>query len=176
MNKISVLEKEDLELQLQEIEVKRRLNKLEREKIMKKELINTIEETHASSMIIPTVTQLHLHYSKSAIEGIPRIADVCPDGSIKIYGKKDSEIISKKYSIRSLLWIRSNLPKWGNKQRETIGFFRVLAERYSKRFVKISHITIESLCYLVDSGKADEWFDKYELLKSRQVTLEGGVL
>ena len=174
------LEQQDIELQLQEIQLKRKLNQMEREKITENELKKAIE-TPTSGVIITDATltitpQLHLHYSKSARENIPRIADVCPDGSIKIYGKNDAEIFTKKYSMKSLLWIRGNLEKWSPMQRETTGFWKLISEKYSKRFVNISKTTVESLCYFVDSGAADEWFEKYEMMKSKQVTLEGGFL
>ena len=170
------LEQQDIELQLQEIQLKRKLNQMEREKITKNELNKALKE-NPNGIITTDVTMsintLFLHYSKSAMAGIPRIADVCPDGSIKIYGKQDSEMISKKYSMKSLLWIRGNLHKWSDKQKETTGFFKLLAEKYTKRFVKISHITMESLCYLVDSGKADVWFRKYDEFKiGKQSTLK----
>lgn len=180
MTTILELEQQDIELQLQEIQLKRKLNQMEREKItnnkLKKALIESPSKAINIEKPITVAPSLHLHYCKSAVEAIPRIADVCPDGSIKIYGKNNAEILTKKYSMKSLLWIKKNLEKWSNQQRKTTGFFRLLSEKYSKRFVKISKTTMESLCYFVDSGAADKWFNNYEMMKSKQVTLEGGVL
>ena len=176
-DEILELDQKDIELELREIQLKRKLNQIAREKI----LTATSKEEHSSKLVencnlseaMPVSRQLYLHYSKSAMASIPRIADVCPDGSIKIYAKYDTPIITKKYSMNSLIWIRGNLPKWSDKQKETTGFFKLLARKYSTRFVKISHSTMESLCYLVDSGNVDPWFEKYgELKRGKQSTLK----
>ena len=107
-----------------------------------------------------------------------RIADVCPDGSIMIHHGKDSCTVSKKYSMRTLLWIKQKLPSWSSMQREESHFWRKLAAKYSRKFLKgdtISHTTMEKLCYLVDSGEADVWFEKYASMKGmgKQSTLDG---
>ena len=84
--------------------------------------------------------------------------------------------------MKSLTWIKQKLPHWVNSQREETHFWTKLATRYSRKFLPsgetISHTTMEKLCYIVDSGKAEVWFDKYDSLKGkgRQVTLEGGLV
>ena len=79
-------------------------------------------------------------------------------------------------------WIRQKLPSWVNAQREENYFWDKLAGKYSRKFLpkgeSISRTTMEKLCYMVDSGKADEWFEKYDYLKhkGKQSTLDEGLL
>ena len=92
------------------------------------------------------------------------------DLAIMIHHGKDSCTVSKKYSMRTLLWIKQKLPSWRDMQRNESHFWRKLAARYSRKFLKgdsISHTTMEKLCYLVDSGEANVWFEKYDYLKGR---------
>lgn len=167
------LEQEDIQLELREIQLKRRLNEIEREK-MKNRSIDAAPKDDKNL----EVSVLQLHYSEKVDKNIMRIADVGKDGVIFIKGKKDSVICAKKYSIKSLRWIQSNLEKWSSIQRKESNFFAGIAKKYSNRFLdgdSISRTTMEKLCYLVDSGEMDKWFDKFEGLKSKQSTLYGGL-
>ena len=171
------LEQQDIELQLQEISLKRRMVEIEREKLNKK------RDAPVRPYPIETAErQLKLHYSNSTCENPLHIEDVCADGSVLIRHGKDSVTVSKKYSLRTLYWIQQNLKKWSYRQHEEHKFWHKIASVYSRRFLpsgdKISHTTMQKLCYFVDSGKADVWFEKYDALnvKGRQVTLDGGVL
>ena len=80
--------------------------------------------------------------------------------------------------MRTLSWIKQKLPVWVNLQREGSYFWDKIADKYSRKFLpkreSISRTTVEKLCYLVDSGKADVWFEKYAYLKGKgkQVTLD----
>ena len=70
------------------------------------------------------------------------------------------------------------LPVWVNIQRDESHFWRRLAVKYSRKFLgngeSISHTTMEKLCYIVDSGKVDVWFDEYDSLRGlgKQSTLD----
>lgn len=167
------LEQREIELKLEEISLKRRQVEIEREKLNNKQNVS-VEEHRVSEKS----TSMYLHYSNSVQENHMKIADVCPDGSVLIHHGKKSVTISKKYSLRTFYWIKQMLPSWSYKQREESNFWRKLAVKYSKRFLKddtISHVTMEKLCYLVDSGEVDVWFEKYNSLKGkgRQVQLDG---
>ena len=97
-----------------------------------------------------------------------KIVNVTEDGCILIRRGEDS-IISKKYNIRTLKWLKDNLSKWVIQQKTESHFWDKIARKYSHRFLegdKISRTTIEKLCYLVDSGKMDKWFDEYDSLKN----------
>lgn len=167
MNEISKIEQQDIELQIKEIQLQRELNALKKEQLTG--LITVPQEVNMT--IEP---KLCLTYSKVNIENIMRIADVCPDGSLKIYARNNSTIFAKKYTINTLLWIRKNLGKWSVKQKQESNFFKNIAEQYSRRFGEsVSRTTMEKLCYVVDSGKADEFFEKYDNLRSaKQSTLK----
>ena len=166
---IMELEEQDIELQLREIELKRKQLAIKREQLANKPV---------SEPKIVRDRKEYLHYSRYVKENVMRIADVCPDGSILIHHSGDSCTVSKKYSMRTLLWIKQKLPSWSSMQREESHFWRKLAAKYSRKFLKgdtISHTTMEKLCYLVDSGEADVWFEKYASMKGmgKQSTLDG---
>ena len=167
MSTMLELEEKDIELQLQEIQLKRRQLAIEREQLANKK---QVRDAPTDLVEIITDTGLYLHYSNSVKENHMRIADVCPDGSIMIHHGKDSCTVSKKYTMGSLLWIKQKLPSWRDMQRNESHFWRKLAAKYSRKFLKgdtISHTTMEKLCYLVDSGEANVWFEKYDYLKGR---------
>lgn len=170
---IMELEEQDIELQLREIELKRKQLAIKREQLANKPV-------HGSKMVRDR--KEYLHYSRYIKENVMRIADVCPDGSILISHGGNSRTVSKKYSMRTLSWIRQKLPSWVNAQREENYFWDKLAGKYSRKFLpkgeSISRTTMEKLCYMVDSGKADEWFEKYDYLKhkGKQSTLDEGLL
>ena len=179
MNTIVELEQQDIELQIKEVQLKRKLNELKRQQLTGG--IITIPPSGTKITYEPRPPLL-LTYAQGTIKNLMRIADVCPDGSIKIYIKGGSVTYAKKYSMKSLLWIKKQLPKWSLKQKQETGFFKKVSETYSRRFLKgenpISRTTMEKLCYMVDSGKADEWFEKYDYLKhkGKQSTLDEGLL
>ena len=170
---IMELEEQDIELQLREIELKRKQLAIKREQLANK----PVPEPK-----IVRYRKEYLHYSRYVKENVMRIADVCPDGSILIPHSGDSCTVSKKYSMKTLSWIRQKLPVWVNAQRDETHFWDKLAGRYSRKFLSkgesISRTTMEKLCYLVDSGAADVLFEKYDYLKhkGKQSTLEGGLL
>ncbi|WP_296875486.1 hypothetical protein [uncultured Methanobrevibacter sp.] len=179
------LEQQDIELQLRAIQLKRKQLEIEREKLNKKYSKPKAEDNPKSfnNLTIPhKKEELYLHYSNYVKDNHINITDVCPDGSIMIRHGKDSCTISKKYSMRSLSWIKQKLPVWVNLQRETNHFWDKIANKYSRKFLpkgeSISRTTMKKLCYFVDSGNAEVWFEKYDYLKGKgkQVTLEGGVL
>ena len=187
------LEQQDIELQLQEIQLKRRVLAIEREKL-ENEFKSTISEKlngsednepslppriNARCVIEPVdAKSMYLHYSKSAKENIMKILGVTPEGCILVNHSNNSSIISKKYNVRSMKWIKDNLPKWAKLQKTQMYFWVNIAAKYSRKFLEgdsISRTTIEKLCYLVDSGKMDKWFDEYEVLKNhgaQQLQLE----
>lgn len=179
------LEQQDIELQLMEIQLKRKQLELEREKLNKKEekSSKTDEKMVFNNLnySVDRKSALHLHYTKYVKNNPIRIADVCPNGSILISHGRDSCTVSKKYSMKTLSWIKQNLPYWVTLQREGSYFWEKLADKYSKKFLpngeSISRTTMKKLCYLVDSGKADVWFEKYNDLKGKgkQVTLDDRV-
>lgn len=165
------LEEKDIELQLQEIQLKRRQLEIEREQLANKNQICLDVPKEPESNV---GKELHLHYSNSVKENHMRIADVCPDGSIMIRHGKDTVTISKKYSLKTLYWIKQKLPSWIVMQRKESNFWMKLASKYSRRFLNgdtISHTTMEKLCYIVDSGEVDVWFEKYEGFKDEQSRL-----
>lgn len=165
------LEQQDIDLQLQEIQLKRRQLEIERERLNQKEVVG-----FKASLKIKR--NCYLHYSNYVKDNHMKIADVCPDGSILIHHGNNSCTVSKKYSMKSLSWIKQKLPYWVNSQREGTNFWAKLAGKYSRKFLPngetISHTTMEKLCFLVDSGKADVWFEKYDHLKGKgkQSTLD----
>lgn len=178
------LEQQDIELQLQEIQLKRRVLAIEREKL-ENEFNSTLSEINESEdreyplstkplnarcVIDPVdAKSMYLHYSKSAKENIMKILGVTPEGCILVNHSNNSSIISKKYNIRSMKWIKANLPKWAKLQKTQMYFWVNIAAKYSRKFLEgdsISRTTIEKLCYLVDSGKMDKWFDEYNHLKN----------
>lgn len=166
---IMELEEQDIELQLREIELKRKQLAIKREQLANKPV---------SEPKIVRDRKEYLHYSRYVKENVMRIADVCPDGSILIHHSGDSCTVSKKYSMKTLSWIRQKLPVWVNVQRDETHFWDKLAVKYSRKFLpkgeSISRTTMEKLCYLVDSGEADVWFEKYAYLKGmgKQSTLD----
>ena len=201
------LEQRDIELQLQEIQLKRRVLAIEREKLENefesttvtvsvntddldieelKEKLNAPEvnehsfdpRVNCKCTIEPVSRAMYLHYSKSAKENIMKILGVTPEGCILVNHSNNSSIISKKYNIRSMKWIKTHLPKWAKLQKTQMYFWVNIAAKYSRKFLEgdsISRTTIEKLCYLVDSGKMDKWFDEYEVLKNhgaQQLQLE----
>lgn len=170
MSTLLELEQRDIELRLEEISLKRRQVEIEREQLADK-------KAPVDAPIVKPITRaICLHYSDYVQDNHMRIADVCPDGSIMIHHGKDSCTVSKKYSMRTLIWIKQKLPSWSSMQREESHFWRKLAAKYSRKFLKgdtISHTTMEKLCYLVDSGKMDVWFEKYSKSKRDHATLDG---
>ena len=168
------LEQQDIELQLRGIQLKRRALEIEREKLNNEG--NQQVPVRVEQSVVPT---LYLHYSDYVKDNHMSIEDVCRDGSILVRHGKNSCTVSKKYSMRTLLWIRQKLPSWVNAQREENHFWDKLADKYSRKFLSngesISRTTMKKLCFLVDSGKADVWFDKYDSLKGngKQSTLDG---
>lgn len=172
MSTLLELEQRDIELRLEEISLKRRQVEIEREQLADK-------KAPVDAPIVKPITRaICLHYSDYVQDNHMRIADVCPDGSIMIHHGKDSCTVSKKYSMRTLLWIKQKLPTWRDMQRNESHFWRKLAAKYSRKFLKgdtISHTTMEKLCYLLDSGEADVWFEKYASMKGmgKQSTLDG---
>lgn len=187
MTTILELEQQDIELQLEEIQLKRRMVEIEREKLNESR-IQKIEEPKVSlgqaignvgavisnamgavSYAPTPVNHLHLHYSKSAKESVMKIAGVTPEGCILVSHGTNSSNISKKYNVRSMRWIRDNLPKWSKLQKTQSHFWTNIAAKYSRKFFdndSISRTTIEKLCYLVDSGMMDKWFEEYEIMKN----------
>ncbi len=195
MTSILDLEQQDIELQLREIELKRRALAIKREKLEKEHppskgfripahffTEDDFEDNTRPSLnnltlsrgqrekvhVAPEDVQLRLHYSRSAKETLMKIVNVTEDGCILIRRGEDS-IISKKYNIRTLKWLKDNLSKWVIQQKTESHFWDKIARKYSHRFLegdKISRTTIEKLCYLVDSGKMDKWFDEYDSLKN----------
>lgn len=175
MTSIVELEQEDIELQLMEIGLKRKLNEIKRKRLEKN--LNTRKSIMDHAKPIPR-KQTVLYYNQSAVNKAMRIADVNEDGCILIYGKKESKIIAKKYNMRTLYWIKEKLPTFERRQKIERNFWGNLADHYSKKFLdkndSLSKVTMEKLCYLVDSGKADVWFEKwFELKKDKQSTLDG---
>ena len=168
------LKTEDLNLQLQEIKVKRELIRIQREKIENKNL--SIVDTPVPNE--DSTHKLHLHYSDSAMSKVPDIYDICEDGTIFLYGKNRSRVQTHKYTMRSLSWLKRKLPHFSKRQKHESGFWGAIAEQYSKQFTSISRTTIEQLCFFVDSGACDVWFDKWVYLKNKDVqgTLDGGRL
>ena len=166
------LEQRDIELRLEEISLKRRQLEIEREQLTNKRV--SVDEPE-----MVRCSPQHLIYSKHVQENHMKIADICPDGSILISHGGNSRTVSKKYSMRTLSWIRQKLPSWVNAQREENYFWDKLAGKYTRKFLpkgeSISRTTMERLCYLVDSGEADVWFEKYGSLKGmgKQSTLDG---
>ena len=188
MTTILDLEEQDIELQLQEIQLKRRMVEIERKKLkeskthkVKEPKVNlgtaignlgaVISNTMGAMTYSPTpAEQLHLHYSKSAKESVMKIAGVTPEGCILVAHGSNSSNISKKYNVRSMKGIRDNLPKWSKRQKTQSHFWTNIAAKYSRKFFdndSISRTTIEKLCYLVDSGMMDKWFDEYDHLKNQ---------
>lgn len=156
------LEEESLQLQLEEIRIKRELLQIKRNKIEKNIEPVIVEEDE------PIVNQdTLLNYTPSAKHYCMTIADVCQDGSVLIYGKNGTKQIAKKYSMRTLKWLKNKLPVLSRRQKTEINFWGNVASEYSKKFTPISKVTIEKLCYLVDSGKADRYFNKWDILKNR---------
>ena len=193
------LEQQDIELQLQEIQLKRRALAIEREKLENEtsitlnvnndnvdfEKLNELKEEadctdpiSCRCAIEPVSRAMYLHYSKSAKENVMKILGVTPEGCILVNHSNNSSIISKKYNIRSMKWIKHHLPKWAKLQKTQMYFWVNIAAKYSRKFLEgdsISRTTIEKLCYIVDSGKMDKWFDEYEVLKNhgaQQLQLE----
>lgn len=184
MTNVSIfdLEQQDIELQLMEIQLKRRSLAIEREKLeSEKVTLATVREKmpvysepvgHCRCDPVPRIIEdnhLCLHYSKSAKESLMTIADVTSEGCILIKASNDCEVISKKYNMRSLRWLKDNLKHWSKKQKKESHFWDKIARKYSKRFLEgdtISRTTVEKLCYLVDSGMMDYWFDEWAMLKS----------
>ena len=176
MSALLDLEQRDIELRLEEISLKRRQLEIEREQLVN---VNQrpagvgIDQVSSADDV-----ELYLHYSNYAMETHMRIAGVGPDGSIMIYRGENARVVSKKYSMKSLYWIKQMLPVWVNIQRDESHFWRRLAVKYSRRFLcngeSISHTTMEKLCYIVDSGKVDVWFDEYDSLRGwgKQSTLD----
>ncbi|WP_458454154.1 hypothetical protein [Methanobrevibacter sp.] len=170
------LEQKDIELQLMEIQLKRKQLELEREKLNQED---SRKEDSPEDRRTAHKRGLYLHYSNYVKDNYVKIADVCPDGSILISHGRDACTISKKYSMKTLAWIKQKLPYWVNTQREGSYFWDKIADKYSRKFLpkgeSISRTTMEKLCYLVDSGEAEAWFDKYDSLKGRgkQSTLDG---
>lgn len=187
------LEQQDIELQLQEIQLKRRMVEIEREKLEKSKSpanegdgLNFTQNFgnalgHISDVLnsnlgykskpVPGILDenLHLHYSNSAKETVMTIVDVTHEGCILVQNGSNASMISRKYNIRSLKWLRNNLSNWSKKQKTESHFWTNIAAKYSRKFLEgdsISRTTIEKLCYLVDSGKMDVWFDKYDVLRS----------
>lgn len=175
------LKERDIELQLQEIQLKRKQLEIERERLSKKEETpKEVKKPNYNYLAFPPKKNgLYLHYSNYVKNNYMKIADVCPDGSIMIQHGKGSCTISKKYSMKTLSWIKQKLPAWVNLQREGSYFWDKLVDKYTRKFLpkgeSISRTTMEKLCYLVDSGKMDVWFEKYDYLKGkgRQVQLDG---
>lgn len=170
--------KRELELRLEEIQVKRELNELELN-----ELEACIHETQEVSVsnnndrIDVPHAPLFLTYSQSSVSNVMRIANVYRDGSLSIFGKHNSKICPKKYNVKTLKWLKKKLPELARQQKTTHNFYDKLAERYSKKFLdhdSICRTTMEKLCYLVDSGLMDHWFVKYDDLKDPQTTFNGG--
>lgn len=176
------LEQRDIELQLQEIQLKRRMVEIEREKLEEDEMKSDVEDDSPRGMeavkvalenvdnVVPRIldANLHLHYSKSTKETLMTIKGVTSEGCILVKGKNNSEMISKKYNIRSLKWIQGNLARWSKQQKLHPHFWTNIAARYSRKFLEgdsISRTTIEKLCYLVDSGIMNPWFEEYDHLK-----------
>lgn len=171
------LEQRDIELRLEEISLKRRQIEIEREQLKKEEAPTS--KAAIKPYDIAYEGKLKLHYSNSTVENPLHIEDVCSDGSVMVRHGKDSVTISKKYSLRTMSWIKHNLRKWAVNQEEH-KFWHKIADVYSRRFLsgddKISHTTMQKLCYFVDSGKADVWFEKFDSLKKHdasQAALDG---
>lgn len=168
------LEQQDIELQLREIELKRRSIEIEREKLEQEEKDNVskvfMKPQHVNAHCVSYPERdLYLHYSKSTRENLMTIVNINSKGAVMIKGCNDSEILAKKYNMRSLSWIKSNLSKWSTKQKMESHFWESIARKYSKCFLEddsISRTTIEKLCYLIDSGKMNYWFNKWEAIKA----------
>lgn len=159
---IDAFEEEYIELELKEIGLRKRLLEIRREqtqniKPSRPEAIIEVDDGKEPST--------YLHYSDYSKVNIPRICKICPDGTIYIKGKHDAPILTRKYTMKSLLWLKQQLPKMVKMQRKT-NVWEYLAEKYSKRFTKISSTTVSSLCYLVDSGSCDPWFDEWHTMKN----------
>lgn len=159
-------EEKQIHLRLEEIQLERRLNEIELERQEIQSWYKKEEESVESEI---EDTPVYLHYSKSAMEKNIRIHDVCTDGTIYILGKNDAPIQTRKYTMRSLSWLKRKLPKFAEKQKYESNIWGTIAEMYSKQFTPISRTTIEQLCYFVDSGKCDFWFDKWNSLKDNDV-------
>ena len=167
------LEQQDIELQLQEIQLKRRALEIEREKLVEKvePVIGPPVLARARCVIDPIVRDehLHLHYSKSAKESVMTIVGVTHEGCILVQNGNNSGAISRKYNVRSMKWLRDNLSRWSKKQKVQSHFWTNIAAKYSRKFLEgdsISRTTVEKLCYLVDSGRMEKWFDEYDHLRS----------
>ena len=205
MSSLLELEQEDIELQLQEIQLKRRALAIRRDKLEKESMeryripvemecnepvdMDMVERNVSAALEDSTTllncrctpndkvevddeitvtadgTHLYLSYSDSVKEYLMTIVGVTPEGCILVKGHNNSKIVSKKYTVNSLKWIKSNLNKWGKEQKTQSYFWTIIANRYSRRFLggdKISRTTIEKLCYLVDSGLMNKWFREYD--------------
>ena len=181
MSSVLDLEQRSIELQIREVQLERKLNDLQMKRLLEKKTPTSevpknkeLPKTGLNTSTFganPVNSGLHLHYNNSIKKSLMRIAEVNADGSIGIYGKKDCVMISKQYTVQSLKWICKKLPVWSKRQKVERRFFDNVAGEYSRKFTKVSDTTMEKLCYLVDSGCFDVWFEKYSQLKSRQVTL-----
>lgn len=182
---------DDLILQLEEITTKRELLQVKRKIIenrkntkkhvvteLQKHYHNTSSNPHLNTFSIPKTPEVLLNYSPSTKRTCMKIADVCKDGSILIYGQNGRKQIAKKYNMRTLSWLKHKLPVLSRRQKIESNFWGNVAEAYSKRFTPISKTTVEKLCYIIDSGAADKWFRKWEMLKDNEIqgTLDGGIL